>query len=133
VLGVKVAASTVGDYEGGRHRPGARPGLQYVGGLPALPCPFDVILAEAGIDVLLSGHHPHQGIANVRPLYPLPRTLPIRTLQTTSTSEDATPGRHPPRIRTRRLTCMDGEFGKGNVGRDRGDLLNRPRATLPPC
>ena len=135
--------------------PDPRPGRQ-------VPRLFDAILADAGIDVVLSGiqmprmnsimerwvqtcrrelldrtliwnqrhllhalrefeqfyngHRPHQGIANARPLHPLPDTdhrpgqdRPPRHPTTRS------PRRHPPRIPTCRLTCTDEIFGKSNV------------------
>jgi putative transposase len=128
---------------------------------------FDTVLADAGIQVILSGiqmprmnsiierwiqtcrhelldrtliwnqrhllhalreyerfynsHRPHQGIANARPLQPLPtpitdhRSRPDRPAQ-----HPATPtfGRHPQRIPPRRLTSTDGIFGKHSA-RDR--------------
>jgi hypothetical protein len=128
------------------------------GKFPAL---FDTILADAGIEVVLSGvqiprmnsrmerwvqtcrrelldrtliwnqrhllhalrefeqfynsHRPHQGIANARPLHPLPTPIAnpdtIARLGTTTRS----PRRHPPRVRTCRLTCPDDILGKRNV------------------
>ena len=126
------------------------------GKFPAL---FDAILADAGIEVVLSGvrmprmnsimerwvqtcrrelldrtliwnqrhllhalrefeqfynaHRPHQGIANARPLHPLPPPItdpdadhPPRHTKTRP------PRRHPPRVPTCRLTCTDEVFGK---------------------
>src|SRR5258706_1661705 len=55
-----------------------------------------------------NGHRPHQGIANARPLHPLPTPIAdpdqiarLRIRPTRST------WRHPPRVRTCRLNCPD--------------------------
>jgi Integrase core domain len=63
-----------------------------------------------------NGHRPHQGIANARPLCPLPTPIgdpdEIAPSQNTKTRP---PGRHSPRVRACRVTCMDEALGKGNV------------------
>ena len=132
------------------------------GKFPAL---FDAVLADAGIEVVLSGvrmprmnsimerwvqtcrrelldrtliwnqrhllhalrefeqfynaHRPHQGIANARPLHPLPAPITDpdadRPPRHTPTRP---PRRHPPRVRTCRLTCTDEVFGRRNVDSD---------------
>jgi transposase InsO family protein len=129
------------------------------GKFPAL---FDAVLADKGIDVVLSGvqmprmnsimerwvqtcryelldrtliwnqphllhalreferfynsHRPHQGIANARPLYPLPgasrRSRQDRPPRRTKTRS---PRRHPPRVPTCCVSCADEVFGKRNV------------------
>ena len=133
-----------------RDRDGKFPGL------------FDAILADAGIDVVLSGvrmprmnsimerwvqtcrrelldrtliwnqrhllhalrefeqfyngHRPHQGIANARPLQPLPAPIvdsgPNRQPRHTTTRPTR---RHPPRVPTCGMTCTDEVFGRATL------------------
>ncbi|SED63053.1 integrase core domain-containing protein [Streptomyces melanosporofaciens] len=60
-----------------------------------------------------NGHRPHQGIANDRPLHPLPP--PIDDPDTLARLDIPTrsPRRHPPRIQTCGVTCTDEVSGKG--------------------
>lgn len=56
-------------------------------------------------------HRPHRGISSARPLRPVPDPIPTLTRSRTSTSGDATAWAASPRIRARRMTCMDEVFG----------------------
>ncbi|MEU5942972.1 integrase core domain-containing protein, partial [Micromonospora sp. NPDC047548] len=69
-------------------------------------------------------HRPHQGIANLRPLKPLPRT--------DHRPEPTRPAEHPParpprwcpsRIRARRLSCPDGILGRYRVPASSGSAF----------
>jgi hypothetical protein len=122
---------------------------------------FDAILAEVGIDVVLSGvhmprmnsimerwvqtcrhelldrtliwnqrhllhalhefeqfyngHRPHQGIANARPLCPLPTPITDPDKIAPRHTKTRSPWRHPPRVRACCLTCTDEVFGKSRA------------------
>ena len=63
-----------------------------------------------------NSHRPHQGIANARPLHPLPAPIPDPDDRTRLDIRQTRPTRrHPPRVPTCRLTCTDEVFGKHNV------------------
>jgi putative transposase len=71
-------------------------------------------------------HRPHQGLANARPLHPLPTPITGPANQAPRPTTRS-PWRHPPRIQTCRLACPDEVFGKhrvdaqGGANRQRGD------------
>jgi transposase InsO family protein len=64
-------------------------------------------------EVFYNGHRPHQGIANARPLAPLPAPItdPHR-LAHLNIHRHEPPRGHPPRVRACRLTCPDGILGR---------------------
>ncbi len=64
-----------------------------------------------------NGHRPHQGIANARPLHPLPPPTDRRPGHVSPPRHTSTrsPRRHPPRIPECGLTCTDEVSGKGSV------------------
>jgi transposase len=75
-----------------------------------------------------NGHRPHQGIANARPLYPLPAPIANpKQIARLDIRRRERLGGIPPRIRTRRLTCTDEVFGKGSA-RGRHVMSARGRA-----
>jgi hypothetical protein len=70
------------------------------------------------------GHRPHQGIANARPLNPLPPSItdPDQIARPEHT-RTPTPRRHPPRVPTCRLNCVDGGLGRDNGRRHRHQVV----------
>lgn len=63
-------------------------------------------------------HRHHQGIANTRPLHPLPTPIadPGQTTHLDIRRRDRLGGRHLTRVPACRLTSMDEVFGKRSVG-----------------
>jgi hypothetical protein len=81
----QLPAAAGGRPRDGQRRSGSGPIRDRDGKYPAL---FDTVLTDACITVVLSGvqievfyntHRPHHGIANARPLAPLPERSPTRT------------------------------------------------------
>ena len=77
-----------------------------------------------------NSHRPHQGIANARPLYPLPAPVADPTDRPPRHTKTRSPRRHPPRIPTCRVTCADEVFGNRRVWRVSG--VSRGTVSCPP-
>ena len=76
-----------------------------------------------------NGHRPHQGIANARPLCPLPTPIADRTRSPTSTYEDAIASAASSTVRACCLTCTDQVFGKSRVDRRENLCVCGPSGT----
>jgi transposase InsO family protein len=62
-------------------------------------------------------HRPHRGMANARPLHPLPELITDpRHDQASAHPPTRSARRNPPRIRTRRLSCTDEIVGTHRSG-----------------
>jgi hypothetical protein len=59
-----------------------------------------------------NGNRPHQGIANARPLCPLPPQITDQDMLAHLNVRRQPPRRHPSRVRARGVTCADEIFGK---------------------
>jgi hypothetical protein len=72
-------------------------------------------------EAFYNAHRPHRGISNARPLHPPARTDHRPRHDHVPQHPPTRPPRgHPPRVRTSRLTSVDGVFGTRRVGEAAG-------------